>query len=196
MKSSIYLVILVGLSVLSFEAFAQRSSSSRISLKPRQIHKLPKVDLDLLEKDYPRSYLYRVKNNSITLINRSVHAKTHETIYFMGDVDFSEINAMTVVDRRRRFKTNLWGALAGGIVGYTIGKLAARDDFNQISIEILNQQPKAGFIEPILGTIVGASLGIAIGDLFTPVRLKDVYKNPRKTSLYLRGLTKKKRKRR
>jgi hypothetical protein len=152
---------------------------------------MPKVDLDLFEKDYPPSFLYRVNKNSLTLINRAVHNKTFETVYFQGKVDFDDINAITVHSRSRRFKTNIWGAAIGGAIGYFVGKTVARKDFNQFSIELINQRPTAGWAEPIIGTIVGASIGIAIGDLFTPVTIRNVNRNPRKASMYLRGLSRK-----
>lgn len=182
----------------TFSTIAQTrsSSKSKVKMSPHKIHKLPKVDLDLVDKDYPRSYLARVNKSSITLINRAYHNKTHKPVYFQGTVDFNDINSMTIHSRKRRFKTNIWGALIGGAAGYLVGKSVAREDFNQVSIEILNQRPQAGFVEPILGAIVGASVGIAIGDLFTPIQLDNVNKNPRQTSLYLRGLNKKSKKKR
>ncbi len=195
MKSSISLILIL-FAFMAGDLYSQDLSRARINLKPRQIHKLPKVDLDLIEKTYPQSYLYRVKRNSIVLINRTYHRTTHDANYFQGEINFDEINTITVHSRKRKFKTNLWGALIGGTVGYLVGKSVAKEDFKQISIELLNQQPTTGFIEPILGTIVGASIGVAIGDLFTPITIEDVHKRPRQTSIFLRGITNKKKSRR
>ncbi len=195
MKNALLLVLTFTL-VATTTVFAQnKRSKARVTLNPRKIHKLPVVDLVHLERSYPRSFLYRVDRTSVTLINRAIHNKTFEIEYFQGKLDLDQIKEMTIYDKGRRFKTNLIGAAIGGITGYFIGKSVAREDFNQVSIELLSQRPQTGFIEPILGTIVGASVGIAVGDLFTPIRLRDVHENPRKSSIFLRGLLKKKKKR-
>ena len=194
MKSSLFCLLTLALLLCTIDSFGQKRNKSRVTLSPKKIHKLPKVDLELLDKSYPRSFLYKVDRSSVTLINRSYHRQTYKPMYFQGKLGLDQIKSMTIHDRKRRFKTNAWGALIGGVAGYLVGKAIAPDDFSQVSIEILSQQPKTGFIEPIIGTIVGASLGIAIGDLFTPIRIEDVNENPRKTSLYLRGLQKKKNK--
>ena len=197
MKKALFFLVALGLFAFCDSALAQKKrSSSRISLSPRKIHKLPKVDLVMLDKTVPRSYLYRVDRSNVTLINRAVHAKTFKPQYIQGKVGLDKIKDMTIYDRKRRFKTNLYGAAIGGALGYIVGKSVAREDFSQVSIEILNQQPTTGFMEPIIGTILGASIGIAIGDQFTPIRLNDVYKQPQKSSLFLRGVMKKKKKKR
>ena len=196
MKSSFTYFMIACFILCLGQVQGQNRSNARVKLAPRKIHKLPKVDLELIEKNYPRSYLYKVNKSSITLINRAYHNKTFKPVYFQGDLNFDEIKSITIHSRQRRFKTNIWGAAIGGIAGYFVGKAVAREDFNQISIEILDQRPSTGFVEPIIGAIVGASVGIAIGDLFTPVTLDKVNGNTRQTSLYLRGETKRKKKKR
>jgi gas vesicle protein len=115
-------------------------------------------------------------------------------MYFNGVVPFDQIDRITVISRKRKLQTNLIGAAIGGAAGYLVGRQLRPDGLRQANIELISQPPQNGFIEPILGGIIGAGLGTVIGDLFTPVQIENVNKNPREAAKKLRSYLPAKRK--
>ncbi len=166
-------------------------AQSNLKLKPREIHRLAKVDLVMEDgKHVPRSWLYRVNRSDIQIVSKSYHNYSYDAVYFTGKVPLEDIKTITIMSRQRRFRTNLVGALIGGVAGYVVGHTLRAEAHQSERIEVLNQKTFSGVVEPFIGVIIGASVGVAIGDLFTPVTL-DVNVNERRASRMLREISRK-----
>lgn len=178
MKSSLLFIFFYPL--ITITAFGQRASQRSPAYKPAEIHKMPVVLIDLQEKSYPRSYLQKVTATSVMIIKKTMHERTLQPMYFTGEIALDQIESITLVSRKRKWRTNLIGAAVGGTAGYFIGRQFKPEPLSQANIELLNQPPRNGFIEPILGSLIGLGVGIVVGDLFTPLRIDNVSQNPRK----------------
>ncbi len=171
------------------ESTGRNALSSKVTLSPREVHRLPIVTLDMHEHHLPKSYLYRITNSDLTLISRSRHLNTWEMMYFRGRVSLNDIEAITVVSRQRRLRINITGAVVGGLTGYMVGRWMRPDPIRQRNIEVLGQWPVNGFVEPALGAIIGASLGVCFGEFLAPVRIEGVSRNPSASVRALRRLS-------
>ncbi|NND32288.1 MAG: hypothetical protein HKN76_06815 [Saprospiraceae bacterium] len=192
MKSSKWMIVCLCTLFLT-SVFGQRRSNQ---FKASDLAKMPIVYIDLIEKSYPRSYLDRVSNSSITIVNRTFHERTLRPMYFSGVVPLDQIKHITIISKKRKWQTNLIGGAIGGAAGYFLGRQFRPDRIRQANIELIDQPPSNGFIEPILGGILGVGLGVVIGDLFTPVHIDNVNSNPRQAVRTLREHSPKKKKRR
>lgn len=179
MKSSLLFIFFYPLITLA--AFGQRTSLRSPGYTPAEIHKMPIVMIDLQEKSYPRSYLQKVSATSVVIIKKTMHERTLQPMYFSGEIALDQIESITLISRKRKWRTNLIGAAVGGTAGYFIGRQFKPEPLMQSNIELANQAPRNGFIEPILGTLIGLGVGIVVGDLFTPLRIDNVSQNPRQT---------------
>lgn len=187
MKSSTLLFLCL-FALCSFGAEAQRSQR-KVKFKPSEVSKMPVVLIDMIEKSYPKAHLQSVSNSSLTIIKKTLHEHTLEPMYFSGVVPLDEIESIVLVSKKRRFKTNIIGAAVGGALGYFIGRQFRPDPLRQPNIELANQRPVNGFIEPILGGIVGVGFGTIIGDLFTPLYIDNVNRNQREAIAKLKEHT-------
>lgn len=175
MKSSTLLLLCLFL-FSSLGAEAQRSQRKE-KFKPSEVSKMPIVLIDMVEKSYPRAHLQSVSNSSLTIIKKTLHEHTLKPMYFSGVVPLDDIESIVLISKKRRFKTNIIGAAIGGAVGYFVGRQFRPDPLRQANIELSSQRPVNGFIEPILGGIVGVGIGTIIGDLFTPLYIDNVNRN-------------------
>ncbi len=144
------------------------------------MNKMPVVLIDLLEKSYPKAHLQKVSSSSITVIKKTIHEYTLVPMYFSGEIALDQIESITLISGKKRLRTNLLGAAIGGATGYLIGRKLRPAQLRQNNIELLNQRPLNGFIEPILGGIIGLGIGTVVGDLFTPIHIDNVRGNPKK----------------
>ena len=194
MKRPLFLLLCI---LLLTSSLAQGQRRTKV-YRPGEVARMPIVLIDLLEKSYPRSHLEKVNNSSIVIVNRSIHRHTLRPMYFSGDVSFDQISRITIISQKRKWKTNLIGAAIGGAAGYLVGRQLRPDRIRRANIELISQPAQNGFIEPILGGILGAGLGAVIGDLFTPISIEQVNENPREAAktlrTYLPNKKKKKRK--
>ena len=175
MKQSSTFLLLILLMSYSAVSFAQRSQRKQ-QFKPSEVDKMPIVLLDLVEKSYPKSHLQKVSNSSITIINRTVHEITFKPMYFSGDVALDQINSIVVYSRKRRFRTNLIGAVAGGALGYFVGKQLEPSE-REAGLDFF--YPRKYNVPSVIGGVIGASIGAVIGDLFTPLHIDHVNTNPK-----------------
>lgn len=175
-------ILLACMFVISI-SFAQRTA---LNSRPDGLGKMPIVFLEVNNKFYPKSYLARVNNTSIMLINKTMHRNTWEDMYFKGSVDLKDVNRIMIVDRKKKWRNNLVGALLGGAAGYFVGNLLKPGQLRQNNIELIGQPPQNGFVEPILGTLVGASVGMIVGDRLTPVTIEHVNRNPERSARQIR----------
>lgn len=175
MKSSTLFLLLV-FSVSTISSLAQRSQR-RQTFEPSEVNKMPIVLIDAVDKNYPKVHLQKVTDASITIIKKTLHDHTLKPMYFSGSVPLEDIESIVLISKKRRFKTNAIGAVIGGSVGYLVGRQFRPDPLRQANIELASQKPRNGFIEPILGGIIGVGLGAVIGDLFTPIYIDNVNRN-------------------
>lgn len=187
MKSSIALLVLLCI-LYSLPTHAQRSQRNQ-QFKSSEINKMPIVVIDMIEKSYPKAHLQKVTNSSLMIIKKTIHEHTFKPMYFAGEVPIDQIESITLISKKRKWQTNLIGAAAGGAIGYFVGNLLRPDQIRQNNIELISQRPRNGFVEPILGGIVGVGIGTVIGDLFTPLHIDGVNRNPKKAIAKLREYT-------
>lgn len=187
MKSSITTTVVLCI-ICCFPIHAQRSQRSQ-QFKASEVNKMPIVLIDMIEKSYPRAHLQKVTNSSLTIIKKTIHERTLRPMYFAGEVPIDQIESITLISKKRKWRTNLIGAAVGGAVGYFIGNQLRPDRIRQNNIELISQPAQNGFIEPILGGIVGVGVGTVIGDLFTPLHISGVNHNPKKAIPKLREYT-------
>lgn len=187
MKSSTSLILMLIL-VSSVVCSAQRAQRKQ-TFKPSEVNKMPIVLLDVVDKKIPKSHLFKVSNSSISIINKTIHDHTQRPMYFSGEVPLDQIESIVLISKKRRFKTNMIGAIVGGTVGYLVGRQFRPDPIRQVNIELASQPPVNGFIEPILGGIVGLGLGAVIGDLFTPIYIDNVHRNQKQAIDTLKDYT-------
>jgi len=197
MKKSSTLFIVLLLVACSVASQAQRNQR-REKFKPSEVSKMPVVLIDLVEKSYPRAHLQKVTNSSITIIKKTVHEHTLRPMYFSGEVQLDQIESIVLISKKRRLQTNLIGAAVGGVLGYFVGNQIKADPRNRKASELFYRRPLN--VEPILGGIIGVGLGAVIGDLFTPLYIDNVNRNPKqaisKLKEYAPSRKSKKRKRR
>lgn len=188
MKSFTIFILLCSL-LLAVPSLAQRSRQITSNIKPAEINRMPVVMIDLLEKSYPKAHLQKLSNSSITVIKKTIHEHTLRPMYFSGEIALDQIESITLISGKRRLRTNLLGAAVGGAAGYLIGRQLRPAQLRQNNIELINQRPLNGFIEPILGGIIGLGIGTGVGDLFTPIQIHNVRGNPKKAISTLREYT-------
>ncbi|MCB0669396.1 MAG: hypothetical protein KDC80_26410 [Saprospiraceae bacterium] len=175
MKSSTSLALL--LVMATFVSVSAQRSQRRQSFDPAEVRKMPIVLIDMVDKSYPRVHLQKVTDASLTVIKRTLHDHTLKPMYFSGTVALDEIESIVLISKKRRFRTNAIGAVVGGALGYFVGRQFRPDPIRQANLELASQRPVNGFIEPILGGIVGFGLGAVVGDLFTPIYIDNVSRN-------------------
>ncbi len=164
------------------------------SIDPEEVKSMPVVHLDLWEKSYPKSYLSEVNEYSISVISSVVHQKTRVPNYFQGDIDFSEINKIKLVERNRQWRTNLIGAGVGMVSGFLVGRALRPEPERQFLLDLINQPTSKSIAEPILGSVIGGCAGLVVAEYcFTPVRIKNVSSNPEQASSILSGFIEKSR---
>jgi hypothetical protein len=184
MKSSTSLLLLIFV-LFSLPTHAQRSQRNQ-QFDPSEINKMPVVLIDMIERSYPKAHLQKVSNSSLMIIKKTIHDRTLKPMYFSTEVSLDEIESITLISKKRKWRTNLIGAAIGGTVGYFVGNQFRPDRLRQANIELISQPPQNGFIEPILGGIVGLGIGTIIGDLFTPLHIEGVSQNQKNAIAKLR----------
>lgn len=175
-KTATFLLAFLFLSV----SFLNAQNRSKVRFKPDQIKKMSTV---ILEKDgfkYPKSYLYRMDKDSITLICPVRGERYAEQVYCQKKMAFDDWDYLTVSKRSERVRYSLICGLAVGTLSYILTKNALQGDINdEPNLRILGQQANPGRIEATIMGVTGFGLGILIGDLLSDKKV-DLRRNQRR----------------
>ncbi len=162
---------------------------SKVRFKEKEIKKMSTVLLEKNEQKYPKSYLYRIKKDSITLIAPVKDVKGEKPVFCYKKLSLKDFDKLTVSNREERIKFSLIGGLIFGSLGYVIMRNAAQGDIReQPNIAFLGQRANSGRVEAMLGGLTGFGLGVLIGDLIADRKI-DLRRQERQAVKRLKALS-------
>lgn len=170
----IYSFCILGLFAFSADISAQK----KVRIKPEDVAKISIVKMEVGDRTFPASMLYSVGRRSMTVVKTSIDVSTGKEFYLPVEIDINEFDHITIYNRKRKRWGMLIGGVTMGLASYFVANQFTNKRLNAPSIEILGQEPQTGFVEPFVAGILGAGVGVILGDLLSPVRI-NVKKNRR-----------------
>lgn len=163
--------LILALVILSIN-FSQAQRSNNVRVKSEQIKKMSTVILEKDGQKFPKSYLYRMTKDSISLITPVMERYNQDPIYCRKKLAFSDFDYLTVSNRSERLRFQLIGGLALGTLSYIVTRNATRGDINdEPNLILLGQRANSGKIEAALMGLTGFGLGILVGELLSEKKI-------------------------
>lgn len=162
---------------------AQTQTRAKYRLKNNQIKKLIRVDLSVDDVKFPRSYLYKIRKDSLVLFSTVSDKKDEKTIFCQKTISLGDFDEMIISNRSDRIKFGLIGGAVLGAIAFAITRKATRgvpSDNNLTSLLLQDTNP--AIIESVIGGITGFGLGLIIGTKFADKRIN--LKQSQKQVLY------------
>ena len=166
------LIFLIG----SGDLAAQRT----VDLDPKVSKKISRVRFYQDEQKFPNALLYKTRRDELTVLRQAVDATTGSPMYIPVRLDPNDFDKIVIYNRKRKTKYQIVGGVGMAALSYFVVDQLSHNNLDQISIEILNQPPEHRFVEPIVAGIIGAGIGVLVGEFLSPVVIKPKsYKNKR-----------------
>ncbi|RLD22037.1 MAG: hypothetical protein DRI69_02420 [Bacteroidetes bacterium] len=167
MSKLIFFFCLLGLFAFTTDATAQK----KVRIKPEDRGDISMVKMEVGDRVFPKSMLYRVHRKTMTVVKTSMDVSTGEEFYIPVEIDINEFDYITIYNRKRKRIGMLIGGVSLGLASYFVADQLSNKSLDQPSIEILGQAPQTGFIEPIVAGILGGGIGVILGDILSPLRI-------------------------
>jgi|GEM_PF-2362436 len=158
----------IGLFVFTTDAVAQK----KVRIKPEDRAGISMVKMEVGDRVFPKSMLYKVQRKTMTVVKTSIDASTGEEFFIPVEIDINEFDYITIYNRKRKRMGMLIGGVSMALVSYFVADQLGNKNLNSPSIELLGQEPQTGFVEPYVAAILGAGVGVILGDILSPVRIK------------------------
>ncbi len=172
MSRLIFCLCVIGLLAFSADLSAQK----KVRIKPEDRADVSIVKMQVDDRVFPKSMLYRVHRKTMTVVKTSIDVSTGNEFYIPVEIDINEFDYITIYNRKRKRMGMLIGGVSMALAAYFVTDQLTNKSISQPSIEILGQAPQTGFVEPVVAGILGAGVGVILGDLLSPVRI-NVKKN-------------------
>ena len=164
------------LSLLILFVTASDMAAQKVRIKPQDVKNISEVKLEVDGRIFPKAMLYRVNRREMTLVRESSNYVSKESFYIPTEIAIDEFDYITIYNRKRK----IWAQIIGGVglatVSYVVVDQIYDNKMSNVFLEILNQPPQHRFVEPIVAGILGAGVGVILGELLHPVKI-DVRKD-------------------
>ncbi|MDG2448947.1 MAG: hypothetical protein P8M34_04900 [Saprospiraceae bacterium] len=164
MKKGIQLLILI------FALVAVKSNGQNREISKKQIRKLSKIHLFSGKKAYSESFLKGIRGDSLSLYTPLYHEQSG-LFYTPSKVDFNNFDRATIINKRSRIRNVVVAATTLGVASFFATKAIAKAGpgrrFVAPGIDPrVNRPLNSGNIEGIMAGVIGAGLGMLIGEKF------------------------------
>ena len=146
-------------------------AAQKVRIKPKDVKKISEVKLEVDGRVFPKAMLYRVNRREMTLVRESSNYVNQETFYIPTEIAIDEFDYITIYNRKRKIWAQIIGGVSLAAVSYVVIDQIYDNKMDNVFLEILNQPPQHRFVEPIVAGIIGAGVGVILGDLLHPVRI-------------------------
>jgi hypothetical protein len=161
------------------------TAQRKVRIKPKDVKGISMVKMTVGDRTFPKSMLYSVHRKAMTVVKTSTDASTGKEFYLPVELDINEFDYITIYSRKRKRMGQLIGGVSLALAAYFVTNQLSNKHLDAPSIEILGQAPQTGFVEPIVAGILGAGVGVILGDLLSPLRI-NVKKDRREAYLKLK----------
>lgn len=162
------LTICLALMLIAVTWSQAQNRSNKVKVKPDQIKKMSTVVLEKDKKKFPKSYLYRMTKDSISLITPVKEVRGEPTIYCQKKLSLKDFDYLTVSNRKERLRLSVISGLIAGTLSYVITRNALRGDVaDEPNLVLLGQRANSGRIEAAIMGVTGFGFGVLIGDLIS-----------------------------
>ena len=137
---------------------------------------------------YPRSYLYKIRKDSLILFTTVSDKVNEKTIFCQKSVNLGDFDEMLVSSRADRIKFGLIGGIALGAIAFAITKKATTTPPSDSNVStLLLQDTNPGIIESVIGGVTGFGLGLILGTKFADKRI-NLRRNQKQVLYQLRAM--------
>ena len=148
------------------------NAQRKVRIKPADLKKVSYVKLKTAEKEFPKLILYKTTRKDLTVVRHTMEDATGRDVFMPHTVAIDEFDHITIYNKKRR----IWGQIIGGVglgatAYFVTDQIVGGNDVDQITIELLGQSPESNFIEPIVAGIIGAGVGVILGEMLSPIRI-------------------------
>jgi len=156
---------------LSCYTLGAQSETTTVRVKPQDLEKMTRVELQAGDKVFPKSYLYKTNRSSIVILPGSIEDDKGRTHYLNKEVSFNDVDYITIYSHKRKVRSSIIGGIVGGVGSYFVTDQLGKKRLRQPSLELLGQTPTTRIVEPIVAGFVGAGIGIIVGEMLAPLKL-------------------------
>ena len=175
--------------------FINAGFSQSDEMKNKDIRKLSKIHLFRGDKAYPESFLKAVRNDSL-LLYTSLYHKDSGLFFTDAIVDFNNFDRATIINKKKRIRNTVLASASMGLASFFITKHLTKADPSRAFISPgtdprVNRPLNSGNTEGVLAGVIGAGVGLIIGEKFFKTRI-DLRKDRRKAKRLIKSHVKRK----
>lgn len=181
------LCLMVLMIMVASDMSAQEATKRTVKIKAKDVKNISTVTLESNGRKFPAYKLYRTTRSELTLLRDEPSDMLKEGHFAPFKVELDAFDKVVIHNRKR----TIWASIIGGVglagVSYFVVDQLSENNLDSPQLELLGQETSHRFIEPIVAGILGAGIGVIVGEMLAPIRIdltKDKKEGYRKLRQY------------
>jgi len=152
---------------------AQSDKPKPFELTDADIKKLSRTEIDLVTSRLPsnRIYIYMLKEDSVGLLIPPRRSLDLPAVTIKRTYAYKDISKLVIINPKRKSRVGWIGSAIGLAAGVGVGLLISEDDAPSDNLAPLGQTTAPSLFEPIIGGVLGWSIGKTVGEISSRVKL-------------------------